>query len=228
MLCSAYEPFVSLLGGWYAIQNISSPTTDKWLFATQSTRSQCINNEQEYISCRKEGMSEKFCLIKQLKNRETATSCLSKIPAYSKPVAFTTPVENEDQIYTDRVTIMLSEKNTERKTILTDYNKAEESEEEYTAKWLRQETTPYKKELMDYLNIALRAYDIVLMDNWSSSFASRDPENVNANFIDIVFTNETDIWTFVAELQSKIDQTIEIFPVYKKTWYETPNDSYAK
>ncbi len=213
-------------GGWYAIQNMSSTSQDQWLFATQSVRSQCINNEQEYISCRKEWFSEKFCLIKQSKNRETGTSCLSKIPDYSKPVDYTTPVEDEHEIYTDRVTIMLSEKNTERKTIITDYNNAEQSAEEYTTNWLREETTPYKKELMDYLNIALDAYWIKEMQNNSSYFATRD-EKINPNIIYIVFNKETDVWTFIAELQSKIDQTIEVLPEYKRTLYGTPNDPQA-
>lgn len=213
-------------GGWYAIQNMSSTTPDKWLFSTQSTRSQCINNEQEYISCRKEWMSEKFCLIKQSTNRETGKSCLSKIPEYSKSVDYTTPVEDEHEIYTDRVTIMLSEKNTGRKTIVTDYNNTEESAVDYTTNWLRQETIPFEKELMNYLNVALDAYSIKSINNWSSYFASLD-ENVNPNIIDIIFTNETDIWTFVAELQSKIDQDVVILPVYKKTLYSTPNDPQA-
>lgn len=69
---------------------------------------------------------------------------------------------------------------------------------------------------------AIDAYEVELVDNWSSYFASVD-SSVNPNVFDIKIQNSADLVSFIKEMKI-LDKEVEIYPVYIPVLYATPND----
>jgi cysteine-rich repeat protein len=205
----------------------------------------CAQNISLYDTCRDEWLSEKLCVIRSATQVAVAKSCLaqtttkiasamdfSQLSSYfSESLVHTAPV------YENRVTIALSDKKTDRKTIINDFNDSI-TKEWYQATlqivadlewndtklfWLIQSPS-YEKEVAEYMIDAIDAYEVKAIDNWSSYFATIDA-SVNPNVFDVIIDNPDDLAVFVAEMKAK--DGVDIYPVYRPKLYAVPNDPQA-
>lgn len=206
----------------------------------------CAQDIRMYDTCRDAWFSEQFCVVKSASNKAIATSCMeqtiqiatnsstsarSRIEShFEQAESWTAPLRK------NTVTIALSPTKTARKTIIHDLH-PQDSQEWYksllqvtaTLWWNQQRlfwlysVPSYEKEVAEYMIDALDAYDVSLVDNWSSYFASLDP-SVNPNVFDVVMNDEQDLADFVEDMKA-LDTEVKIYPVYIPILYELPNDA---
>jgi cysteine-rich repeat protein len=202
----------------------------------------CAQNISVYDTCRDEWLSEKLCVIRSSSQVDVAKSCLEQtntkiasVNSYAQLSSyFSEPLVTTAPVYEDRVTVMLSPTDTERKTIIHDFD------DSYSKDWYQAmlqivsdlewndtklfgllQSPSYEKEVAEYMIDAIDAYEVEAIDNWSSYFASID-STVNPNIFDVVIKNWDDLALFVAEMKAK--KGVEIFPVYIPQLYAVPND----